>query len=54
MVNPVPAPTAGTKNMITRIIGILLIIGALVAAGFEIAGFASSGAYKPITLGDLL
>ena len=39
--------------MIARIIGLLLIIGALVAAGFEIAGWASSGTYKFVTLGDV-
>ena len=49
----VAARAAGVKNMITRIIGTLLIIGALVAAGFEVAGWASSGAYKPITLGGV-
>ena len=39
--------------MIARIIGVLLIIGALVAAGFEIAGWASNSAYKFVTLGGL-
>ena len=39
--------------MIVRIIGALLVIGALTAAGFEIAGWASSGKYAFITLGDI-
>jgi hypothetical protein len=41
------------KKMVIRIIGILFIIGALLAAGFEVAGWASSGSYKSITLGGL-
>lgn len=39
--------------MITRIIGALLILAALVAAGIEVAQWISTGAYKPITLGGV-
>ena len=39
--------------MITRIIGALLILAALAAAGVELAQWISSGTYKSVTLGGL-
>jgi hypothetical protein len=39
--------------MITRTIGILLVLGALVAAGFELYDWHMTGAYKTVTLGEV-
>lgn len=39
--------------MVTRIIGALLVLAALVAAGIEVAQWISSGAYKPMALGSV-
>ncbi|MDX1484353.1 MAG: hypothetical protein R3229_07715 [Alphaproteobacteria bacterium] len=39
--------------MITRIIGALLILAALVAAGFELVNWISAGSYKAVTLGGI-
>ncbi len=39
--------------MITRIIGALLILAALAAAGVELVQWISSGTYKSVTLGGV-
>lgn len=48
-----PGRTAGTNDMTARIIGILFLIAALAAAGFEVAAWIISGTYMPVTLGGL-
>jgi hypothetical protein len=39
--------------MIIRVLGALLILTALVAAGFEVAHWISAGSYKPVTPGGV-
>jgi hypothetical protein len=39
--------------MVLRTIGILLILAALIAAGFEIHNWRATGTYKPIPAGEV-
>jgi hypothetical protein len=39
--------------MILRTIGILLVLAALIAAGYEIYNWRATGTYKPLTTGEI-